>query len=140
MHRLLFFIVALGAVAGKRQQYEQVEEQFHSGNDGLLNSNNRKRALIKNIFGLIEDSPAAEEKQLGFGQGSSRQGFKKGMKADSGIVKGMTQNKGMGSIGGENGMGNMAGMAKMGNRTMNMMMMSTFIVFYYFHRESVNNA
>ena len=96
--------------------------------------------MIKNIFGLVEDSPAAEEKQLGFGQGGSRQGFKKGMKADSGIVKDMTQNKGMGSIGGENGMGNMAGMAKMGNRTMNMMMMSTFINFHYFHWESLNNA
>lgn len=130
MRCLLYFIVAIGAVTGKRQQqYEQLDEK----ND----SSNHKRVLFQNVFALDQESTLTDEKQLGFGRGSTRQGFKKGMESVSDNVNGMGQMGGMGNTGtGNGGMGNMGvggmqnlgGMATMGNRTMKMMTMviSTF--------------
>ena len=136
MRWLLYFIVAIGAVTGKRQQhYEQLDEK----ND----SSNHERVLLQNVFALDKESTLTEEKQLGFGQGSTRQGFKKGMDSVSDSGNGMGQKGGMGNMGvggmgnmGVGGMGNMGvggmqnlgGMATMGNRTMKMVMMviSTF--------------
>jgi hypothetical protein len=124
MHWLIYFAVAIGVVAGKRHQYEGVEEKIDAVS---------QRALLKNIFELVEDSDATEENSLGFGQGNSRQGLKQGMNSNVKITEGMAQNRGMGNMGGAAGMGNMGGiggMVKMRNRTMNVIVMSTFLNFY----------
>ena len=128
MRWLLYFIVAIGAVTGKRQQqYEQLDEKNDSGN--------HERVLLQNVFALDKESTLTEEKQLGFGQGSTRQGFQKGMDSVSDTGNGMGQKGGMGNMGvggmgnmGVGGMQNLGGMATMGNRTMKMVMMviSTF--------------
>ena len=129
MHWLFYFIIAIGVVAGKRQLNKQIEEEAGEAIENDFNLN--KRALLKNIFALVEDSAATEEKQLGLGQDSSRQGLKKGKNAVSEIVEGMAQNRGMGNMGNAATMignkGSMDRMFNMRDMTTSMMAISTFL-------------
>jgi hypothetical protein len=136
MNWLLYSIVAACSVqAVKKQQYGELKEKINFSYESNMNMN--RRFLIQNIFELQESDLAfTKEKHLGFGQGSNRQGLKRGMNTDSEIDEGMTQSKGMGNMGGAAKMGKMGdtgAMAKMGNRTMNMMAMSTstFLLFLF---------
>jgi hypothetical protein len=134
MFWLLYFIVGIRVAAGQWQKHQQLEQRIDVANENDLKWN--RRAMFKNIFVPDDFSATTEVKQLGSGQGSSRQGLKKGMSVDSKKDEGMGQNRGMGSMG-VAGMGKMDGMgsmAKTGNRTMNMMAMSTFLLAYFHTR------